>query len=282
MISVVDKQSCMLGEGAFWHPLRNQLYWFDILDKKLFTLENKKTKFWQFEEYVSAAGWIDMSTLIIAGENNLFLFNIETSERKDVCDLEKNQTSNRSNDGCADPWGGFWISTMGKKAEFDNGAIYRFYKNKLVKLFENLTIPNSICFSEEIPAGYFSDTNKQIIYRQELNRKSGWPEGEKEIFFDLSNKNLNPDGMTIDKDGNLWCALWGSSQLISISKFGHILDTFKLSAKQPTCPSFGGNNLNSIFLTSASVGLRDKEEADGQTFKIDIGVQGKPEFKVKL
>ena len=35
MSRVFDNRPCALGEGPLWHPERNQLFWFDIIDKRL-------------------------------------------------------------------------------------------------------------------------------------------------------------------------------------------------------------------------------------------------------
>jgi sugar lactone lactonase YvrE len=48
--------------------------------------------------------------------------------------LEADNAATRSNDGRADPFGGFWIGTMGKNAEAGAGALYRYYRGEVVKL----------------------------------------------------------------------------------------------------------------------------------------------------
>ena len=62
MVNIYDTTRCLLGEGPLWHPLRNQLFWFDILEKRLHT----KGQSWQFEHFVSAAGWVSQDSLLIA------------------------------------------------------------------------------------------------------------------------------------------------------------------------------------------------------------------------
>tara|TARA_B100001057_G_C22861315_1_gene954598 strand:+ start:1991 stop:2881 length:891 start_codon:yes stop_codon:yes gene_type:complete len=279
---VANERNCILGEGALWHPIRKQFFWFDIIDKKLLSLKEGIFEYWQFDENISAAGWIDESSLLIASENNLFMFDLETMKRTNICDLEINNKSNRSNDGCADPWGGFWVGTMSKKAELNKGAIYRFYDGTLTKLCEGITIPNSICFSRDMKFGFYSDTKEQKIYRYELDKKTGSPKTEAEVFFDFSRENYNPDGMTVDIDNNLWCALWGSSKIVCISKQGSIIDYLNLPVKQPTCLSFGGEDFGTLFITSATEGLEKIDKKDGQTLKINIGIYGNPEFRVLL
>ena len=95
---IFDDTVCELGEGPLWHPERNQLFWFDILGKCLHT----KGQHWQFEEHVSAAGWVSRDELLIASETALFRFNLETEEKEHVIDLEADNPVTRSNDGRAD------------------------------------------------------------------------------------------------------------------------------------------------------------------------------------
>ena len=49
-----DTRPCELGEGPLWHPTRNELFWFDILNRTL----HSKARSCTFPDYVSAAGWI--------------------------------------------------------------------------------------------------------------------------------------------------------------------------------------------------------------------------------
>ena len=66
MSTVYDHTDCGLGEGPLWHPVRGQLYWFDIFASTLHTQEDGKTRSWTFDEMVSAAGWTDDSHLLIS------------------------------------------------------------------------------------------------------------------------------------------------------------------------------------------------------------------------
>jgi sugar lactone lactonase YvrE len=276
------KRQCNLGEGAFWHPTRKQLFWFDILEKKLLTVDNENPLEWQFDEHVSAAGWIDENCLLIASETKLFSFNLDTSNVEDVCELEASIENNRSNDGRADPWGGFWISTMGKGAEQNAGSIYRFYNGELRRLHDGFTIPNSICFSPDRTCAYFSDTSRQIIFKQTLTNEDGWPAGEAEVFADFSGEGLNPDGAVVDKKGNVWCAFWGSSQIICLSSEGGLFAELK-------CLLGNQAALHLVVMTSRPSisrvliqGLSSKSENDGQTFKIKSDLVGLPEPRVIL
>ena len=281
-VSIFDRRQCNLGEGALWHPIRKQLFWFDILEKKLLTVDNGTPLEWQFDEYVSAAGWIDESCFFIASETKLFSFNLDTSNVEDVCELEASIENNRSNDGRADPWGGFWISTMGKGGEQNAGSIYRYYNGELRHLHDRMTIPNSICFSPDEACAYFSDTSRQTIFKQTLIKEDGWPAGEAEVFADFSEEGLNPDGAVVDKNGNIWCAFWGSSQIVCLSSDGGVIRRVNVATQQPSCVAFGDDDFGTLYITSAYQGLSLKSESDGQTLKINTDLNGLPEPRVIL
>src|SRR5690606_28846177 len=121
--TVYDDTRCHLGEGPLWHPLRGQLYWFDILRAQLLTRVGGVTVVRQFDRMVSAAGWIDEDNLLVASETGLSRVGLGGGEDL-VVPLEAGMPGTRSNDGRADPQGGFWIGTMGKQAEPRAGAIY--------------------------------------------------------------------------------------------------------------------------------------------------------------
>lgn len=286
--TLFDDRYCLLGEGPMWHPKRKQFFWFDILNKKLLSQDDNDPKEWVFDEYVSAAGWVDDSTLLIASQTSLFLFDVDTGEKgKVLASLESDNAITRSNDGRADPYGGFWIGTMGINAEPNAGAIYRFYKGELRCIFSEITISNAICFSPDKAYAYFSDTAEQTIRRQKLNPENGWPTGPSELWLDLSQESINPDGAVVDARGCLWNAQWGLGRVACYNPDGVLLETIAVpEASQTTCPAFGGKNLTDLLITSACTNLSDEERAKepnaGATFIArDIG-KGQEEHQVLL
>lgn len=278
-VEIFDSRACALGEGPLWHPRRQQLFWFDILGMRLMTQQAGRPVQWQFDEHVSAAGWVDDDTLLIASETRLSRFDLSTGDSTFVVGLEADQPLTRSNDGRADPWGGFWIGTMGKQAEPGLGAIYRFHQGELRRLFGSITISNAICFSPDRRHAYFTDTPTRRIMRQALDGE-GWPDGEPELLLDLTDEQLNPDGTVVDAGGCLWIAQWGASRVARYGPDGRFLSCLDLPATQITCPAFGGPNLKSLFATSAADGVT--ETHGGQTFACPTEIRGQQEHRVIL
>lgn len=279
-MNTFDDRACALGEGPLWHPHRRQLFWFDIIGKRLLSVSDSKKLSWQFEEHVSAAGWIDEHSLLIASESQLFQFDLRTDTSTHVIALDADNPVTRSNDGRTDPWGGFWIGTMGKKTEAHAGAIYRFYKGELRTLFSDITVSNSICFAPGRSVAYYTDTFSRRIMRQPLAPADGWPAGAPEVFVDLRADALNPDGSVVDAEGCLWNAQWGAARIARYAPDGTFMSAINVPAQHSSCPAFGGDDLSTLFVTSAGEGLTGPH--DGHTFAQATPFIGQAEHQVIL
>ncbi|SPF78005.1 SMP-30/gluconolactonase/LRE family protein [Pseudoprimorskyibacter insulae] len=280
--SVFDDTQCSLGEGPIWHPDRQTFFWFDINNCTLYEKGNGVHRHWTFDGHVSAAGLVDENTLMIAHEKALLKFDIETGQHTVLCDLEADNPITRSNDGRADPWGGFWIGTMGKQAEPGAGAYYRYYKGELRKLYGDWSIPNATCFAPDRSYTYFADTPRGKIWRVALDPDTGWPAAEREVFLDLASDQYRPDGAVTDAQGNIWCTHYGLAKLTCHAPDGSELSSQPLAARQTTCPAFGGADFTQMYLSSARQNLTEPTDFDGQTFIGTVGAVGLPEPKVLL
>jgi len=287
--NVFDMRVCQLGEGPLWHPLQQRWYWFDILQKRLLAKDTQGDYSWQFDEMVSAAGWVDKSHLLMASETGLYLFDTRSSNdcnrqfatKRLLVELESNNPLTRSNDGRADPWGGFWVGTMGKQAQRGLGSIYRFYRGELRPVVSGMTITNAICFAPDKTCVYYTDTPSQKIMRQSLDSQ-GWPIGEACVWVDLRPKDLNPDGAVVDSKGNLWNAQWGASQVACYNPAGELIKRVRFPAKQISCPAFGGVNMDVLLATSASVDADHEDTSAGMTFTISLDATGLADYRVEL
>jgi sugar lactone lactonase YvrE len=283
--SVFDDRACILGEGPLWHPTRKQLFWFDIMGKRLLSRSNGAAVSWQFDRHVSAAGWVDDDTLLIATERDFMRFDLSTGQQTHVAGLEAENAVTRSNDGRADPFGGFWVGTMGKMAEPGAGALYRFHKGEVRKLRGGITIPNATCFAPDGSFAYFADTAQHLVWRTDLDGE-GWPRGDWTVFVDHRGTGVNPDGAVVDADGRFICAEWGGSRVACYDPGGKLVEEIPIPAPQVTCPAFGGDGLRTLFVTSARQGLpgeaMDVAPLSGQTFALPAAAPGQAEHRVIL
>lgn len=268
---------CELGEGAFWHPERREFFWFDITGRKLHSL----ARTWRFDEMVSAMGWIDEDRVLIASETRLMLFDLASGETRTLCALEAENPATRSNDGRADPQGGFWIGTMGKQAEPGAGSIWRYHRGELRRLYLGITIPNAISFPRDGQSACFTDTLTQQVMRVALDAE-GWPKGDPACWLDLRADGLNPDGAVFDAEGNFWLAQWGASRVAAYAPDGSFLRAVDVPAPHASCPAFGGSDLADLYCTTAREGRTAPTELDGATFRATGIGHGQREHRVTL
>ncbi|WP_128253149.1 SMP-30/gluconolactonase/LRE family protein [Falsirhodobacter deserti] len=278
-MQIFDETRCELGEGVFWHPERGQVFWFDITRKRLHTRTAEGHRSWEFPEMISAGGWIDHDHLLIASETGLWRFDLRDGSHERLVPIEADDDRTRSNDGGPDPWGGFWLGTMGKKGETGLGTLYRWYRNELRVLRTKMNIPNAIAFDADRSLAYVSDTPTHTVWAYTLD-KDGWPEGESRVFLDLSDEGLRPDGGTVDSEGRFWSAPWGLGRVAVYRPAGQFITAEEVPAARSSRPAFGGPDLTTLFVTTAQEGMdaaarRDEPKA-GMTFHGSVTVQGRP------
>lgn len=281
---VYDHTPCALGEGALWHPERACFFWFDILNRELLSRREGRSHARLFEDSVSAAGWIDVDHLLVASSRALIKLHIDTGAQEEICALEADNPLTRSNDGRADPFGGFWIGTMGLRAEPGGGALYRYYRGELRCLYPGLTIPNAISFSPDGTRAYFCDSSERKILKVALDQTHGWPLGLPQVFVDLSDQSGAPDGAVVDQAGRLWNAQWGAGRVACYDADGAFVQALQLPARHTSCPAFGGYGLDQMLVTSALQGLDAPSQADGLTYLAAFldGTKGQREHQVVL
>lgn len=278
---------CSLGEGPLWHPQRERLYWFDIHVGRLHACNHLGGQHhqWDFGEPASAAGWVDSDTLLVATASGLQNFDLTTGRWFTETDLEADNPVTRSNDGRIGPDGSFWVGTMARDGSPREGAYYRCHAGQVDCLASKVSIPNATCFSPDGRTAYLADTRKQVIWSWPLD-ELGNPQGEKRVHINLREQNLNPDGAVCDAQGYLWNAQWGAWRIARYAPDGSLDKVIDLPVSQPTCPAFGGPDLKTLFITSASEGLSEKDlekQPDaGMVMAMELDIAGLPEHQARV
>lgn len=277
---VLDKTQMKLGEGPSFDPTTNSLCWLNILGKELheynLTTDTKTVHALPFMASVVAR--IDDKRQMLATDEGIFIRDRSSGDLFLHADFEPGKPGNRSNDGRVHPSGALWIGTMGRKAEDGAGSIYHVAQGNVTKLFDNISISNSICFTPDGSTGYYVDTKVNRLMRIALDPATGLPTGKAEVFIDQAGKDGGIDGSICDANGGIWNARWGVGAVDHYSPQGDHLARYEVPALQSTCPAFFGQSANRIAVTSACEGLDDDEmkanPAYGVTFDLGIEVKG--------
>jgi sugar lactone lactonase YvrE len=279
---------CALGEGPFWHPDRQQLFFFDINNQKLFAASatGDIEGSWSFGENVAAAAIIDADNLALVTETGLKRFNLQTSEQSLIVPIEADNAATRGNDSRVHPSGAFWIGTMPKNEDAPGGTLYHYRAGKLSVLRSNASIPNATCFTRDGRTAYWADTPTQQILKVETDPATGLPVGDWSVFADVSEGPGYPDGAVVDSEGYLWSARWGGSCVVRHAPDGSVDRVVEVPVSQVTCPAFGGPDLKTLFITTAAKTLSPEqlaaEKVAGGIFAIRLDVPGLPEARITL
>lgn len=277
---IFDDRVCGLGESPLWHPERETLFWVDIPNQVLMSRRGSTVRNYEFDEMISAIGWIDVDRLLIAAESGLSSFDLISGERALLCGVEADRSTHRSNDARADPWGGFWVGTMHKEADHARGAIYRWYGRRLRRVADRLTVPNGICFDRDRARAYYADSHQQIMYVLAVNAETGWPEASPKVFCDLSGQDRVVDGAVVDQEGCVWAAMYGAGEITRFGPDAAVMSRIETQTPRPTCPAFGGSDARDLYVTTASLGLEAEPSPDrrhGTTLVFPESVRGRHE-----
>ena len=291
-VELLDECNNSLGEGITFSSTHNYLYWLDIGNKsKLYKLDlsSNKKEIFELPEIVTATSIKSEDELILATNNGLKLFNTSNAKFESVVTIEDEQTLTRSNDGASDAYGRFWFGTM--QNNFDNngngipikdniGKLYRVDTNRKISIIEEgLGIPNTFVWSPDNNIFYFSDTLKGTILSYNFELENGELSNKKEL---ASFNRGHPDGSTIDTDGCIWNCRWGGSCIVRFTPNGQVDQIIEMPVENITNCIFGGQDMKTLFVTTASNEGKNKNELDGSLFSINLNYQGIEDNKSKL
>ncbi|GLR24578.1 gluconolactonase [Ciceribacter naphthalenivorans] len=277
-----------LGEGPVYDPDLDCLWWFDILGCGLrrFDLASGTVAAQALPFMGSVIARIDGRRHLLASDQGLFLRDLASGELTPHCELEPSSRGNRSNDGRVHPSGALWIGTMGKDAATGAGAIYHVAGKVVTRIFDKVSIPNSICFSPNGEIGYFVDSRVNILMRVPVSPTTGLPTGQAEPFIDGRDRPGVFDGSVCDANGDIWNARWGGGGVDRYDPAGRHLARYDMPAERVTCPAFFGPRADRLMITSCWEGLdaagRTADPLAGATFELGVAVEGRIEPAFQL
>ncbi|PKG22296.1 SMP-30/gluconolactonase/LRE family protein [Niallia nealsonii] len=281
-IELVLDAKAELGEGPCWDARTGILYWVDIEGEKVCafnptTGENKEIV---LDQQVSAVvPTLNKDKLIVALEKGLFYLQEQTEELQLITEIERNLPDNRTNDGKCDAYGRFWIGTMNKKEEKEQGALYCLDTNgEFTKKLDNISTSNGLAWDKNNNYMYYIDTPTQKVLRYEFALDTAIL-GKAVEVVDFSDEEGFPDGMTIDQEGMLWIAHWGGSKVSRWNpNTNKKLEDIELPVLNVTSCTFGGGNLQELYITTARTGMSEEQlekyPLSGGLFKATTKVAG--------
>ena len=280
-LSIVLAARARLGECPVWQAVGQKLFWVDVYNHRVHQFDSATGKDCYFDtgDVVSAIALAGTDRLLIALSDRLAWLHLPAGEVEVIHRIEfAHPVGTRLNDGKCDAQGRFWIGSCSDHP--GQAALYRFDPDGSLHTMETgLTIANGLAWSPDGSTFYLTDSAQHKIFAYDYVAETGSIVNRRTLI-DLSAEAVEPDGLTIDIDGNLWSALWDGWCVACFAASGQELSRIQLSIPRPTSVTFGGPDLTNLYITSASVGLSQKEiqkcHTAGDIFCLAAVGQGMP------
>ena len=259
------KIRCTLGEGTLWVKEHNSIYFVDIKKKKICSLniKNKKKKIFKVNKEVGFIAHVRDHIFILGLQGEIRIQNLKSKKILKSIPIEPKLKLNRINDGKTDPAGNLWFGTMDNlERKIEKGSLYKLDKNfKLIKVDKNYRITNGPAFIDQYNF-YHTDSPKKTIYKIKINKNNKIV--SKKIFKKLSPEEGSPDGMTLDKNKNLWVAHFHGACISVFNEKAKLIHRIQFPAKNITNCAFGGKNTKELYVSTATKGM---SKADLRKFR---------------
>ena len=271
-----------LGEGPVWCPQEQAFYWVDITAPAVrrWHAGSGKNTSWTMPEPVGSLALCASGGILVALSSALSVFDPTTGAIKSVAAPHDDGADMRFNDGKCDRQGRFWVGTMTTGARAPRGRLYRLdAKAGCEAVLDGITIPNGLCWSPDGRTMYFADSVLHTIWAIPYDPATG-AIGERRVFV-RTDPSEAPDGGTVDEDGFVWSARFGGARVVRHAPDGRVNRVIEVPARQVTSCAFGGADLSTLFITSATFNMSPEQHAAqplaGTLLAIDVGVRGLPE-----
>lgn len=277
-INVVCQKIMVLGEGPLWHPIEKCLYWVDIVAANLYRLNNDNSldKFTMPSE-ISSIAWRAKGGLIAALKDRFVTIDTKTGTTQNIALPLQDMKNVMFNDGKCDRQGRFWAGTKDIAEQEPVGALYCLNKSNVIEMLNGFTVSNGIAWNLDNNLMYICDSPARQIYQYEFDSIHGRL-GKMEVFAQIRKEEGFPDGLTVDSKGYLWSCHWDGWQITRYAPTGEIDSIFSMPVPRPTSCCFGGPDLATLYVTSASINLTAAQLADapqsGMVFAIETGIKG--------
>ncbi|TAN21710.1 MAG: SMP-30/gluconolactonase/LRE family protein [Chitinophagaceae bacterium] len=261
-IHTVTNHRCLLGEGVVWDGMGKTVSWIDIERGKIheYSTIRKSHRTIKVNQKIGSISYTTKGNYVAAMQNGFGIIYRASGKIKMIANPESDLPNNRFNDGKCDPAGRFWAGTMSLNEEPNRGSVYVLDKNlSITKMISGTTISNGMAWDINRKKFYFVDTPTFTIASYDCDTNTSQITG-KEIAVKIPAKEGSPDGMTIDKEGMLWVAHWDGWQVARWNPLnGQKIGEIRLPVSRVTSCTFGGDNMDSLYITSAKIGLSKNE-----------------------
>lgn len=274
-----------LGEGVLWDAARGQVWFVDIKGRRIHrcAADGSDRRSWDAPGQVSFIVPAIDGGMVCSLDDGLYRFEHETGSFAPLAKVEADDTGNRFNDGHVDARGFLWFGSMHDAEELASGALYRYDGKHIARMDEGYIITNGPALSPDGRTLYHTDTLDKQIYAFDVDASSGL--SNKRLFVEITDGGY-PDGMAVDGGGNLWVATFGGWRIDRFDAAGCKIGSVAFPCANVTKLAFGGDDLRTVYATTARKGLSSEELAAqplaGALFTFRVETPGLPQHRLRI
>ncbi len=275
-----------LGESPVWDKDNCLLYFVDISGGKInvLTPQAQVTTVYQSMARIGALALTDKGNLIFTEGARVAILAPKEGVIHTHSTAVHNRASYRFNDGACDPQGRFVTGLMHEGPNRETGALYRYDSELNAQaIHRNIALPNGLAWSEDGSTLFFVDSIARAIFRATYS-----PNGELAAvtcFAETPAELGRPDGIALDRAGGLWVCQFNGGCLLRYDSNGSLSDRVAMPVPRPTSCCFGGEGLDTLFITTARFAMTpselDKYPDSGDLFTIRPAIAGVPRLLFK-
>jgi sugar lactone lactonase YvrE len=281
------------GEGAVWHAAENAVYWVDINRFLIhrFQVADAAVRSWIFDVPVTALSLTDRDdVLLVVLGSGVILWEPATDKRHDPLFKYEAWPAVRLNDARSDPRGSLWVGSMrnniaadGSAIEFGgtDGVLLRLDADGKTSVWrKDIGISNTMAWSPDRRRFYTGDSIANVIWAYDYDQATGAISNERPFLQGFA-RGL-PDGSAMDAEGFLWNCRYYGNCVVRVAPDGKIDRVVEMPVKNITTCCFGGADLKTLFVTTASAHAPLGDRLAGSLFAIRTEVKGQAENRFGL
>jgi L-arabinonolactonase len=283
-VECVLEHQDLLGESPLWSVSEAALYWVDVIGQSIYrlSLERRHCTKWVMPEAIGSIAFSRGGGLVAGMRSGIYAVDIDSGRREALFELGSDASDLRFNDGKCDRAGRFWSGTLDDRRFAPIGKLYCLdASGQCTVADEHFIIVNGIAWSPDNRTMYVADTRREVVYAYDFDLATG-AIGGKRTWISTEKIAGRVDGATVAQDGSYWCAHVRGGEVAQYDPDGQLIQTLALPVKYPLMCSFGGPDMDILFVTTSRA-LSTPEELmsqplSGSVFAIyDTGSVGIPE-----
>lgn len=280
--TIVSPLRDRLAESPMWHAGEQALYWCDwygpTLHRKCWGQD--KIESWTIAGATVLGSFVFASggRLVLAIDTGLVLFDPASGAITPFADPDGSREGLVYNDSKLDRFGRLWVGSFELTESDPRGALHCVTADGRSSLGDaGFASCNGPAFSPDGRTLYFSDSVGRRILAYDVSPATRKLTNRR-VFAGFKLHEGLPDGLTVDSEGGVWCALFGGGRVVRFRPDGTLHLSLPLPCPITAAVAFGGPDLTTLFVATGwspeVMSAADERQHGGAVFAMTTSFRG--------